>query len=269
MGRIANLALRAARALRSEVVSRGYIRRFLLLDLFGYGARQTAKALGTRAGGPEVAATCDTANALHVFDPELAELVDDPERLMKPVGERPEPRRPFVHIDQTYPELVEKAVASGLQEWGEATEAVHSGDRPQHSGAFAVAKDDKEDRWISPLEFANDCVDDARLPPLVAPYIPQLATTTLRPRCKLRVSKRDARHYFHVLRRGRKWRKWMAMPPVRKAQSRRPTGASGLPLEESAVDSWIRQLVLTRCFYRVRCSSGRPCSRNIGAVALQ
>ena len=86
---------------------------------------------------------------------------------------------------------------------------------PQHSGAFAVDKDGAEDRWISPLEFANDCVDDSRLPPLVAPYVPQLAAVSLRPGCRLRISKRDARHYFHVLRRGRRWKQWMAMPPIR------------------------------------------------------
>ena len=42
---------------------------------------------------------------------------------------------------------------------------------------FAVQKSKDEDRWISPLEFANDSVDDQLLPKMVAPYIPQLSCT--------------------------------------------------------------------------------------------
>ena len=67
------------------------------------------------------------------------------------------------------------------------------------SGALAVEKDITEDRWILPLEFANDSVRDEAIPPLIAPYMPQLATNALRPGKHVRVSKRDARQDFHVL----------------------------------------------------------------------
>jgi hypothetical protein len=116
MQRQAALARRTSETLDSEQVSAKFIRRFLLLDLYGYGARQTAKALGTRAGVPEVAATCDTANALKEFDGPLSALVEDPDLLMLPPSSWPEPRRPFVHVDQTYPDLVHAAVSAGLQE---------------------------------------------------------------------------------------------------------------------------------------------------------
>ena len=131
MQRQAALALRTAEALDSEDVSGGYIRRFLRLDLFGYGARQTAKALGTRAGVPDEAAVCDTGHALREFDSGLAALVEDPELLMRDPGSRPEARRPFVHVDSSYPELVHQAVGAGLQEFGDVCDAVHSMGKPQ------------------------------------------------------------------------------------------------------------------------------------------
>ena len=175
-----------------------------------------AKPLGVQAGVPTAAATCDPANALSTFDPEVAAVCSEPSRLMMNEQSRPFPRRPFVHVDSTYPELVAKAVDCGLQSWGEEEDAVQANGVAQHSGGFAVEKSAAEDRWISPLEYANDCVEPSALPKMIAPYIPQLSGTSLRRGRRLRVSKRDARHYFHVLKRGIKWKPWLAMPPVKK-----------------------------------------------------
>jgi hypothetical protein len=55
-------------------VDRSFIRKFLRLDRHSYGARQVAKPLGVQAGVPTAAATCDPANALSVFGPEIAEI---------------------------------------------------------------------------------------------------------------------------------------------------------------------------------------------------
>eukprot|EP00972_Heterocapsa_arctica_P007823 1140476-Heterocapsa_arctica.AAC.1 len=46
------------------------------------------------------------------------------------------------------------------------------------------------------------------------PHIPQMRTLTVPRGRRLLVSKRDARHYFHVLRNGPKWRQWLALPPM-------------------------------------------------------
>ena len=109
--------------------------------------------MGARAGVPTTAAVCDPANALKDFDPMLSQLCSDPSVLMKPVEERPEPRKPFAHLDASYPELVAKAVDCGLQSWGDEHDAVSHLGKAQHSGGFAVPKDGIEDRWISPLEY--------------------------------------------------------------------------------------------------------------------
>ena len=76
-----------------------------------------AKPLGVQAGVPTAAATCDPANALSTFDPEVAAVCSEPSRLMMNEQSRPFPRRPFVHVDSTYPELVAKAFDFGLQSW--------------------------------------------------------------------------------------------------------------------------------------------------------
>lgn len=141
---------------------------------------------------------------------------------MAPEGARPLPRRPFVFVDGTYPGLCERAVASGPQEWGPDTFAVRHGDVPQHSGAFAVPKDETEDRVTYPLEFANDCCIDANVPALVAPYFPQIAAVTKTPGSRVKLSKRDARHYFHCFRFSSAWRRWLAVPPARRLGELRP-----------------------------------------------
>lgn len=61
---------------------------------------------------------------------------------------------------------------------------------PRHGGAFSV--------------------------PTCLPYLLQLATLTFGPSARARVSKRDARHYFHSLRISRRWRPYHAIPPVRR-----------------------------------------------------
>ena len=215
------LARRTAQELKDAEVSSRAIRDFMRLDLFGYGARQVARPLGLRAGVPEVAATCDTAKVLAVHNPPLSALCEDPSLLMKAPEDFPVPRRPFCFTDSSYPQLVARAVEAGLQEYGPETDAVFAAGHHRHGGAFAVEKDEHEDRWISPLEFSNDAVRTEDLPPLIAPYMPQLGTTTLRRGKKLLVSKRDARHYFHVLKRGKRWRRWMAMPPVKDRYGQR------------------------------------------------
>ena len=81
-------------------------------------------------------------------------------------------------------------------------------------GAFAVDKDAKEDRWISPSEFSNDIIHSATLPEMQVPYLPQLAAITISKGAQALISKRDARHYFPGLRACDSWRKLFGMLPV-------------------------------------------------------
>ena len=95
--------------------------------------------------------------------------------------------------------------------------------------AFAVPKDDTEDRAISAVLDTNDCVDPKKLPRPRFAFILAMRSmrSSGRPR-KLLVTKRDARHYFHQLRVPRRWQRWLGHPPIRVGKYRR------WPLQRSA-----------------------------------
>ena len=76
---------------------------------------------------------------------------------------------------------------------------------------FAVAKNEEEDRIIND-PAVNDLLDGSKLPRPKFSYMPALRVMKTRRGKILRVSKRDARHYFHKLRIGRKWKPYLAMP---------------------------------------------------------
>ena len=79
--------------------------------------------------------------------------------------------------------------------------------------AFAVPKDEDEDRVITD-PAVNQLLDPDKLPRPRFAYIPKLRATRSYKPGVLVVSKRDARHYFHSLRIGRKWHKWLCGPPI-------------------------------------------------------
>ena len=76
-------------------------------------------------------------------DPELALQCEEPEALLLSLEERPVSLpRPFVHLDPSYPDLVNKAVATGfygLADEEELPERPEGG--PLFQGGFAVPKD--------------------------------------------------------------------------------------------------------------------------------
>ena len=67
-------------------------------------------------------------------------------------------------------------------------------------GAFAVRKDEAEDRVISALMGTNACVDAARLPRPAFGFMPALRACTTRPGRVLKTTKRDGRRDFHQFR---------------------------------------------------------------------
>ena len=80
------------------------------------------------------------------------------------------------------------------------------GDQVVTSGGFAVEKSFTEDRWIAPMKYVNSIVDGEKLDRPRMPYLPQLQALTVPEGVRVRVSKRDAKHYFHTLRAGARWR---------------------------------------------------------------
>eukprot|EP00973_Karenia_brevis_P058331 8122462-Karenia_brevis.AAC.1 len=91
--------------------------------------------------------------------------------------------------------------------------ARHAG-KPIINGGFAVPKDELEDRLISADVPINQLLDSEKLPRPRFAYIPRLRVVRSDPRKVIRVTKRDARHYFHMLRLGKRWRKYLSNPPV-------------------------------------------------------
>ena len=198
------------------------VKSFMRLGSHEYGGAKTAAVpWGTRAGVPQRAAVVDTAAALdEALDehfPDLARQCRDPDALLKPRSDWPEkPVKTFARLDATYPLLVDEGVRVGLLELAPEEQLEHLGGLPISGGAFAVPKDVKEDRWISPNETMNKVVDDKKMIKVETPYLPQLRGVTAPRGARLRTSKRDARHYCHVLRAGKRWKGFMAIPSVRK-----------------------------------------------------
>ena len=60
----------------------------------------------------------------------------------------------------------------------------------------------------------NQLIDPAKLPRPRFAYIPKMRVVFVPKGGKIVVSKRDARHYFHSLKIGKKWQKWLCGPPI-------------------------------------------------------
>jgi hypothetical protein len=203
-------ALAVFDSMKDASLDSGTINSYAKLD-HNYCKFVGALPLSSRAGIPGKAGTAQTAYILDGFDDELAAAARDPDKMLLPFDQWPQqPRKPFVYLDKSYPDLIAKSVAAGMNEYVDSSQLVHWLGEPRYGGGFAVPKDDAEDRWISPNEFTNDIICDELLPTMSVPYLPQLASTYIAPCDRALVSKRDARHYFHTLSAEEEWRKYMA-----------------------------------------------------------
>ncbi|CAE8597891.1 unnamed protein product, partial [Polarella glacialis] len=197
--RILNL-MHAGRAVQSQAV------------LLGHPLRRTG---GEKGGIPPSAGAVDLAEVLRQFAPEMSQQVLEPSSLLLKPADRPKRlKRGYVFLHVSYPKLVKKAVKAKLHRLvREDQVARHNGRRVQE-GAFAVPKDDVEDRVIADPEV-NQLLDPVKLPRPRFAYVPRMRALTAPRGGKLLLSKRDARHYFHCLRIGKKWGRWLCGPPVR------------------------------------------------------
>ena len=87
-------------------------------------------------------------------------------------------------------------------------------------GVFALFKSATEHRVISDLPV-NDLIDPGKLPRPRFAYPPRLRVLRIPPGSVVTVRKRDARHYFHHLRVGRRWHKFLCHPIVTFPDGRR------------------------------------------------
>lgn len=136
---------------------------------------------------------------------------------------------PYILVDKGYREFVARCCRSGLQRLARPSRIWKHRGRRLINGAFAVGKNLQEDRFISGVCPTNALLDEVLVPRPVFAYVPRLRGLQTRPGSRVVVSKRDARHYFHALRLGRKWEKFVGHPPVTGAD-----GASLVPVHRSA-----------------------------------
>ena len=147
--------------------------------------------------------------------PEMGKQVRFPTALLLPARKRPRRiKRGYTWVASTYPQLVERNVKAGLQKLKHGNQVARHGGRMVLASAFAVVKDALEDRVITD-PTVNQLLDPSRLPRPKFAYIPSLRSLTVPRGGVIRVTKRDARHYFHRLQIGRRWGKWLCSPPIR------------------------------------------------------
>lgn len=210
---------RIVRTLRESVItddhvlSRGGLETFLK-EAELYKGSGVVLALGMRGGVPDKAADVPLADHLEHFDPQVAEQIRNPQVLLLPKRRRPRRlKRGYTWLASSYPRLVKRNVMVGLHRYKKPSQvAKHFGVKCL-AGAFAVKKDDKEDRVITDPSV-NQLLDPEKLPRPRFAFVPSLRTLTVPSRGCIAVSKRDARHYFHRLRIGRRWEKWLCGPSI-------------------------------------------------------
>lgn len=179
-----------------------------------YAGGGPAIPLGSKGGVPSSAATVDLGTHLQENHPELAAQVEEPRLLLLPSRRRPlRVKRGHTWLHSTYPALVAQNVKAGLHVLRKQKQVAKHRGRMCLTGAFAVRKDEKEDRVITD-PAVNQLLDPDKLPRPRFAYIPKLRVTWVPRSGRLLVSKRDARHYFHSLKIGRKWQKWLCGPPI-------------------------------------------------------
>ena len=179
-----------------------------------YAGGGPAIPLGSKGGVPSSAATVDLHSHLHEHFPDLAAQVLEPKLLLLPSRKRPKRiKRGHTWLHSSYPSLVARNVKAGLSVLRKPKQVARHRGRLCLTGAFAVRKDENEDRVITD-PAVNQLINPDKLPRPRFAYIPKLRVTWVPRSGKLLVSKRDARHYFHSLQIGRKWLRWLCGPPI-------------------------------------------------------
>lgn len=113
----------------------------------------------------------------------------------------------------SYPKLVKANLKAGLHRLRHLHQVGRHHGKLVLTGAFAVVKDDTEDRVITD-PAVNDLLDPDLLPRPQFAWIPAMRTVTVPRQGAILISKRDARHYFHSLKIGKRWHRWLCGPPV-------------------------------------------------------
>jgi len=220
------------------------------------GGGGVAIPLGVEGGVPPTAGDVDTVKVLNEFYPKLAKQVEHPRELLLKVSERPEElKKPFVRVSKTYPAFVERCVKAGTHTLLSEKQVWKHGGKVLVQGTFAVRKPGAdpsegdptkvETRVICAAVPANQLIDSSKMPRPVFGYIPRLRALQTTPRKWLLKSKRDARHYFHRLKLGRKWAKFLAQPPIGTGVDKRFPASTTIPMGFGPSAGWAQAVTDT------------------------
>ena len=238
---VLDCSLRFLRGAGSDVGGESAIREMLREGHHYSGGGPTPTLpLGLKAGVPDSAGAVDLARVLEAFDPTMADQVKDPGALLLPPRLRPHCRaRVFTRLGPDYEDYVHRNVRVGLQRLVGPRGVARKRKRRVVAGAFAVGKDELEDRAISAVLDANDSIDPRKLPRPRFEFIPALkAFETRGPPRKLHITKRDARHYFHQLALPRRWHRWLGHPPIKVHGKRRWPLQKSVPMGFGPAAGW-------------------------------
>ena len=185
------------------------------LSSLGYaGPSGVVEPLDERGGIPEEAAVVQTAEVLKNSFPQMSAQLLRPSKALLPSRMRPTKlQKPYTFVGPGYGNLMKRASKAGLvQLRSEKRVARHRG-KLLVSGDFAVRKNETETRVITDV-ISNQLIDETSLPRPSFAHIPRLRAYYVSPSHKILVNKVDARHYFHVLSIGERWKKYLAHNPI-------------------------------------------------------
>ena len=175
------------------VLSSGGLQEFLR-EAQHYSGSAQVLALGEKGGVPSKAADVNLHDQLKPLFPTMAEQVVDPSTLLLRGPRRPEKiRRGFTLLSSSYPKLVRANVKAGLHVLRRRGQVAKHRGKLCLAGAFAVAKDDLEDRVITD-PAVNSLLDEELMPRPKFAWIPSMRTVMVPKTGRLLISKRDARH---------------------------------------------------------------------------
>lgn len=144
-----------------------------------YSGSGVVLALGVRGGVPDIAGDVPLADHLAHHFPIMSKQVLCPQSLLLRSRKRPRcVKRGYTWLDATYPLLVKKNVKAGLHSLKRGHQVAKHRGKKILTGAFAVIKDEHEDRVITDPQV-NQLLDKEHLPRPRFAYIPSLRSVTV------------------------------------------------------------------------------------------
>lgn len=215
-----------------------------------YAATHVARPVSRRVALPALAATVNTASVLEEFYPAMARQLADLGELLLPQDAWPQVLpRPFVRIMADYGELMRDGVEHGQFIFLPRRSLMVFQGLPIYAGVIEVPKAGRDEgRLICAAYPLNALVDLRRLESPAFPHLAYLFALNIAPGAKVRIWKRDARHFYHFLRAGPRRVPWFAHPlvdPEEACDEQRFPCSTSLPMGFAGSAAFAQGIALT------------------------